>query len=276
MPTKETMAVIEKTLETVEETIDTVERIPKLRLNGTTKKQQLVILGVTAGVSLVAGGTLAHFFTKKRVQAKYEQLIVDEVAAAKAFYSKLNKLDPVTLAKDITDQSSSESFREAVMAVNKYAGGQFADKDPMEEHVSSNMHNVFSDNTPVDDTFNIDEEQITRTEEAPYVISREEFFENSTDFVQSTISYFDEDGVLVDEQDQPIEDSENTIGEYNLSRFGQGSHDNKIVYVRNDRLQQEYEIVKSEGSYTREVLGFIEHGDRPGSRKQRRFRGDDG
>lgn len=64
MPKPETMETIENTLGTIEETAATLERIPKVNLNGTTKKQQFIILGTTAAVGLVAGSLLTNAWHK--------------------------------------------------------------------------------------------------------------------------------------------------------------------------------------------------------------------
>jgi hypothetical protein len=46
------------------------------------------------------------------------------------------------------------------------------------------------------------------------------------------------------------------IGEKNLSRFGHGSQDPSVVYVRNDQLELVYEVVRSPQSYSEEVHGI--------------------
>ncbi len=89
---------------------------------------------------------------------------------------------------------------------------------------------------------------------------------------QVSLTYFDGDDVLVDDRDQPVPDPDDSIGEDHLGRFGVGSKDNNIVYVRNDRLELDFEILRSNGKYAQEVLGFIEHSEHRGVRK---FRHDD-
>lgn len=70
MAKQETMETIEKTIDTATETIDTLERIPKVNLNGTTKKQQVIILGTTAAVSLIAGVLLTNAWHKGKFQLR--------------------------------------------------------------------------------------------------------------------------------------------------------------------------------------------------------------
>lgn len=91
----------------------------------------------------------------------------------------------------------------------------------------------------------------------PYIISVSEFMENDPQYQQNTISYYQGDGVLADERDQPIPDKNSIVGEQNLVRFGEGSGDDNIVFVRNDRLEVDFEITQSLGTYSEEVLGVV-------------------
>lgn len=81
------MTKIEKTLDATEDTLETLERIPKLALNGTTKKQQLIILGTTAGVSMLAGILLTRAAQRGKLtfRRKSNRKIIEEFAAGKDF-----------------------------------------------------------------------------------------------------------------------------------------------------------------------------------------------
>jgi flagellar basal body-associated protein FliL len=278
MANKETMDVIEKTLDVVEEQIETLERIPKVHLNGTTKKQQIVILATVAVVSAAAGAGVAYWLTKRRLKAKYVEMADKEIAEAKNFYSALNhKPSPVELAKDyVTDKVTDGDVTEAVTAIRKYQGKQETADEVVEVEVVEveTTRNVFDDASS--EEFDYEEELKHRTITAPYVITYEEFVENDKEYNQTSLTYFEGDDVLVDEGDGPINDTEMVVGNENLRRFGHGSHDKNVVYVQNDLIEAAYEVTRSEGSYVREVLGFIEHSHRPGSGKERKFRDDDG
>ena len=96
--------------------------------------------------------------------------------------------------------------------------------------------------------------------------------ENDKEFNQVTLTYFEGDEVLSDERDQTVDDVDGLAGEDNLQRFGHGSGDPNVLYIRNEHISLDMEILRSKGKYTHEVLGFIEHSDQP---KIRRFRSDD-
>ena len=107
---------------------------------------------------------------------------------------------------------------------------------------------------------------------APHIIHQDEFFGEESEFTQLTCTYYVGDDILVDEQDVPIHGHKKVIG---TPIFGHGSLDKNVVYVRNADLGAEYEILKHDGFYAIEVLGYSEEskGDReaakPGMRKFR-------
>lgn len=75
----------------------------------------------------------------------------------------------------------------------------------------------------------------------PYVISPEEFGENS-DYELITLTYF-EDGILTeDDGDELVENVEEIVGFASLNAFGR--YEDDCVHVRNDRLKCDYEIIK--------------------------------
>lgn len=123
------------------------------------------------------------------------------------------------------------------------------------------------------------EQMASRDGLTPYWISVEEFMANDKGFDQITISYFEGDDTLVDERQQLIPDVEGTIGAEQLQMFGKGSQDKSVVYVRNEKLGSDFEVVKEDGSYSVMVLGMDEdeldtNGRRPRGRKLRDDRDD--
>jgi len=79
MAKKETMDAVETTIDTVAETVDTLERIPQVRLNGTTRNQQVLILSTVAFVSATAGAVAGYYvidFIKSRRNNKKKPTVV--------------------------------------------------------------------------------------------------------------------------------------------------------------------------------------------------------
>ena len=95
------------------------------------------------------------------------------------------------------------------------------------------------------DRFGYSEDDI-KDEESPYVISPDEFGEID-EYEQITLFYYD-DKKLADDMDELVEDVDNTVGYDSLERFGE--YEDDVVYVRNDRLKSDFEILLSLKKYS--------------------------
>lgn len=251
-------------------------------------------VAVASAVSLATGSVGGYFLAKTQLEKKYAAIADKEIEDAKAFYAQRNKegdyADPSVLAAKydeveeyVVDDAFDEEIRESAKALLKDLAYRAAEEGHPEEEVSvtekvevkaSIRQNIFDNPDKVeeeDDDFDLEAEKENRSPDRPYVIHVDEFLENETEYSQNSISYFEGDEVLVDEMDQPIRDIQGVVGVENLS-FGYGSRDKNVVYIRNDRLEIDFEVTRSEGKYTTEVLGFIEHSDKP---RPRKFRHDD-
>ena len=82
----------------------------------------------------------------------------------------------------------------------------------------------------------------------PYIISPEQFREDP-DYDYKTLIYYS-NHILVDEDDEIIDYSEidNMVGNDSLDHFGEYEPDS--VYVRNDEEKTDYEILKSEKTFS--------------------------
>lgn len=111
-----------------------------------------------------------------------------------------------------------------------------------------------------DDTWDYEEELKNRNKDQPYTIHRDEFFTEESGYTQSTLTYYAGDNIMCDSENAPVYNYETVTGPL---RFGHGSNDPNVVYVRNDRRQAEYEILLDNGMYSVEVLGLeIENNQR--------------
>lgn len=88
----------------------------------------------------------------------------------------------------------------------------------------------------------------------PYVITSEQFGEEMDHHDKLTIEYYALDNTLVDDGEEIISDVEATIGDAILS-FGDGSDDADVVYVRNEKMAIDYEVIRLNKSYSETVLG---------------------
>lgn len=119
---------------------------------------------------------------------------------------------------------------------------------------------IFADNVNEDDTWDFTEEVKSRTPDRPYIVHKDEFYSDEMNFTQTTLTYYAGDDIMCDQDDSPIYNYETVTGPL---RFGHGSGDRNIVYVRNERRKAEYEIIFDPGMYSVEVLGLeIENNER--------------
>lgn len=90
-----------------------------------------------------------------------------------------------------------------------------------------------------------DEEEVDDTDDYIYVIKPEIFGEE--DYEEVSLTYY-ADGVLTDEQDNPIEDVAGMVGADYASHFGEYEDDS--VFIRNDRLRTDFEILADQRKYS--------------------------
>lgn len=116
-----------------------------------------------------------------------------------------------------------------------------------------------------------------RVREQPYIIHVDEFKENEFDFNQETLTFYAGDGILAQEPtDEPIYGYLNLMGEL---KFGHGSKDPNVVYIRNEAIRMEWEILRHHGHYRVEVEGHtmeqeVDDEIQHSYRRVMKFRGD--
>jgi hypothetical protein len=212
---------------------------------------------LTAAVAGVAAGAVGGYVVaKKRLETKYARLLEEELEATKNFYASVHKTSPGFSTAEEAAKTLGVEVEEgihviaAASALSGYQGN-----DPIEVD-ETKIVSIFSRRGRAGEI--PPEEMSRRTEEAPYVISSAEFLQGDLEYDQSTITYYEGDGVLAAEDDSPIDDVDQMVGAANLQRFGDYSGDDNVVYIRNDATSMDYHILRSEGKYAEEVAGFTE------------------
>lgn len=278
MDTQATLDATEAALDVIEDKLEAIEQVVTVTRNNPALIAGALILGAAVG------GVVGYKIAEKRLVTKFEDILAQEIAEAKEFYSRMNKTDQFS-----TPEGAVEALvpPEAVEAMQQYQGreGQVPyDKVPPREikgepevvvENATVVTNVFSDARPDPRDWDYDAELVIRetNPESPYVISFEEYQENEHSHEQATLTYFAGDDTLCDEKSVPIPDTEYSVGDDNLTRFGHGSHDRNVVYIRNERVGMDWEVIRSEGTYQHEVLSQspreLRHSDRSNRRSRR-------
>jgi hypothetical protein len=88
----------------------------------------------------------------------------------------------------------------------------------------------------------------------PYVITLEEYaIQNGQEKV--VLTYYEKDDIVCDESEKVVSDTDKLIGSDGLLKFGQWSGDPDSVYIRNLKMNIDFEVVRLKKSYTEEILG---------------------
>lgn len=155
------------------------------------------------------GAAIGSAVTWRLLRKKYEQLADEEIESVKKIYSERY------------DNNDLDDYEEIV------------DDDDVKDLADIISKNGYSEESEVSELMN-----------RPYVISPDEYDEN--DYETETLYYYP-DGVLTDVYDNPITDVEETVGKESLTRFGEYEEDS--VFVRNDDLETDYEILLQADNY---------------------------
>lgn len=170
------------------------------------------------------GATIGSIVTWKLVEKKYKEIIEEEIAFG---IKRLKNMDKDTKDDDKEEKVEKDKFAEDKVIYNTIAR-------------DSGYYNDYTVIADQEEENNDDDERIE-----PFVINPVEYGEEDGYETKSWTYYAD--FVLTDDDDQMISDPESVIGDA-LSHFG--DYEDDSVYVRNDNLKCDYEILKSEKTFS--------------------------
>lgn len=173
----------------------------------------------------VAGAALGSFVTWKLLRDKYEQIAQDEIDSVKEVFAKKESYDneePV-----LADESEHN------------------EKPSIIEYAAKLQENGYTNYSDSENKAIVHKEENDSVQE-PYVISPEEFGEFE-EYDKVSLTYYT-DHVLADDNDDAIEDVDDVVGTESLSHFGEYEDDS--VFVRNDRLKCDYEILLDQRKFS--------------------------
>lgn len=229
--------------------------------------------GVVLSLTSMALGVL---FAEYRLRRKYEAFAENEISEMREFYARKellhqNKGDLDTLVKEkgydipgaieVTAPPHPEADPTAIETEEP--------PRPLPPPVPvTEKRNIFEEHKH-EDEWNYEEELATRRRGTPYVIHYDEIGETGYES-PTTFTYYAGDDVLCDERDKIVDDRHVLLGEDNLDKFGHGSNDPVIVYIRNDDIAAEFEVIRSDKSFAMEVHG-LSHSDTNYPRRRQPF-----
>lgn len=205
-------------------------------------------------VSFAAGAAAGYFYCQRTQSFEVEETVTRVVQDMDAKVELEFVEDTQIKAYQAVLDGFVKALKDADLVPLKESPDEVLIIEPDMPKINQNIHIPEAARLAiVDGGWDYREEQENRTPDAPYVIHRDEFFNEETGYRQTTLTWYDGDKILADEQDVPIYGPEKIVGSL---RFGHGSGDADVVYIRNEKMSAEYEITRHTGSFQTEVMGI--------------------
>lgn len=184
-------------------------------------------------VIFLAGATVGAATAWLCAKRYYEHIAQEEIDSVKAVFAERKPINT-----DITwSEKQEENQHKADIAKLKPDLMNYAAKLQEEGYTNYTEHSKKK----------TEEEKDESMDNEPYVISPDDYGENDN-YTQISLIYYAGDRVLADDNDEIIEDIEGTVGEDFAEHFGEYEDDS--VFIRNDRLRCDYEILRDNRAFS--------------------------
>lgn len=182
-----------------------------------------------AFLAFIVGAGMGSVCTWKLLKRKYELIAQEEIDSVKVAYA----------TREI-GKGFVEGFRDGLKVAEDRTQKDEDDVD------FKNYASIIQKEGYTDYSRSVEEKKGEAFVEKPYVISPEEFGEFE-EYEKISLTYY-ADEVLADENDEEVDDVDEIVGEESLNHFGEYEDDS--VFVRNDRLKCDYEILLDQRNYS--------------------------
>lgn len=187
-------------------------------------------------LSFIVGASAGSLITWKFVEKKYKQIAQEEIDSVKETYAKMRK----------DDLKAKQADLEAAKAKLHPAEPEKAETPEVKPEEVQKYEDVIAKHNYTSYSNNINEKGGDVMTDRPYVISPDEFGDYP-DYETISLTYYN-DKVLTDEYNEIVDDIDDLIGEDSLNHFGEYEDDS--VFVRNDALKVDYEILLDSANYS--------------------------
>lgn len=235
---------------------------------------------ITKAVYFTAGLCIGGGVTYLVVKDRYKRLTEEEVASVRDSFEKIYERKARQLADDWNSQpdpeesaKTKEEYR-TIVANSEYE----TVSDHVPEEAVAYIHTKDADVEVHSEDENFEVTVATESDpnpNKPYVIDVVDFMNNG-DYDNITMTYWTQEDILVDEREEIIHEVDSLIGRNNLNFFDEHPNED-TVYIRNNKEEVDFEIIKDTRSYAQVVLG-LKDGDSETFekiRKTKRLRSDE-
>lgn len=201
-------------------------------MNSTLKGVLIFVLGAAAG-------SLA---TWKLIEKKYKDIAQEEIDSVKDTFSKMkkneypDKLEDYPDFEEFDDSDDSDDVEEEPKPEKKIDRNNKPDIVEYAKILSETGYTNYAERQDKKEKKGVEPVE----DERPYVISPDEFGEKDG-YENVTLTYY-ADGVLTDYFDNVISNVDEVVGFDSLDHFGE--YEDDVVFVRNEKMETDYEILR--------------------------------
>lgn len=196
-----------------------------------------------------AGAAIGSVVTWKVVKTKYEKIAQEEIESVKEAFAEYFVNEGDTCVDETSEDDDEERPSNSSRQIN------WEDYEDLDEDDTADEDEYQADEAEreayarIASYYNNEkggpEEMDKHVGRAPYVISPDDFA-SLDDWKTVSLTYYADD-ILEDEKYNIITDRDNLIGRKALTTFGEYEDDS--VFVRNERLKTDFEILKDYRTY---------------------------
>ena len=204
-----------------------------------------------------AGAAIGSVVTWMVIKTKYEQISKEEIESVREEYQRLTKIMRMeidacrkataahTKDKDAVDEDEDENENDGYPYDDDRDFTE-KEKEQVEYYkITSRYRGSYNENNEIKEEGEENGDDEVPYINGPYVITPEDFASSPPGYNCCPLDYY-KDGVLADGWGVQM-DVEETIGKEALDHFGEYVDD--VVYVRNERLELDYEVTRDPRTY---------------------------
>lgn len=206
----------------------------------------IIFGGIGAIIGFLLGGFVVGSICGKEYKKKIESLQY-QLSELKDEKKQAKEQDIIDRELALEDQDPLKTLKETAISNNYISSDDLADEDDEDEEEEDSHETDFYEDTNVDFDDPFDEDDI-------YLIEQRDFEEDIKTRDNETLTFYQEDGVLVDDHNDKVENELRVVGKEFMEKVKDTDED--FLYVSNDIEDKMYEIIVNHNeSFYRDIMG---------------------